>query len=53
MSVNPFVPVEEAAPPEEVELRDAVFGERTVLDGPPSPATAPPVAGEVVEWPLV
>lgn len=53
MSGNPFVPVKEAAPPEEVELRDAVFGERAVLDGPSSPATAPPVAGEVVAWPLV
>lgn len=53
MSVNPFVPVEEAAPPEELELPDTVFGDRAVLDGPSSPATAPPVAGDVVEWPLV
>ena len=53
MSVNPFVPVEEAVPPDEVEIRDAVFGDREVLDGPTSPVTAPPVAGEVVEWPLV
>src|SRR5690625_2534079 len=53
MSGNPFVPVEAPAPPEEVEIPDVVFGEQEILDGPASPAVAPPVSGEVPSWPLV